>query len=88
MSGSSEIKNSEDPSQIAVTASKSVEKMSDTELFETLGAMSQTRLEADNLSAFQADLLKLTAEMLNLLGCSKDNFIKLIKSLQYIRGLF
>jgi hypothetical protein len=63
VSVSSEIKNSEDPSQIAVTASKSVEKMSDTELFETLGAMSQTRLEADNLSAFQADLLKLTAEM-------------------------
>jgi Sec-independent protein translocase protein TatA len=63
VSRSSEIKNSEDPSQIAVTASKSVEKMSDTELFETLGAMSQTRLEADNLSAFQADLLKLTAEM-------------------------
>ena len=63
VSQSSEIKNSEDPSQIAVTASKSVEKMSDTELFETLGAMSQTRLEADNLSAFQADLLKLTAEM-------------------------
>jgi hypothetical protein len=62
VSGSSEVKNSEDP-QIAVTASKSVEKMSDTELFETLGAMSQTRLEADNLSAFQADLLKLTAEM-------------------------
>jgi len=63
VSGSSAIKNSEDTSQIAVTASKSVEKMSDTELFETLGAMSQTRLEADNLSAFQADLLKLTAEM-------------------------
>ena len=54
VSGSSAIKNSEDASQIAVTASKSVEKMSDTELFETLGAMSQTRLEADNLSAFQA----------------------------------
>lgn len=62
VSGSSAIKNLED-SQIAVTASKSVENMSDTELFETLGAMSQTRLEADNLSAFQADLLKLTAEM-------------------------
>ncbi|MCK4978314.1 MAG: hypothetical protein KAS36_15365, partial [Anaerolineales bacterium] len=46
VSGASEVKNSEDP-QIAVTASKSVEKMSDTELFETLGAMSQTRLEAD-----------------------------------------
>ena len=62
VSGASEVKNSEDP-QIAVTASKSVEKMSDTELFETLGAMSQTRLEADNISAFQSDLLKLTAEM-------------------------
>jgi hypothetical protein len=63
VSGSSAVKNSEDEPQISVTASKSVDKMSDTELFETLGAMSQTRLEADNLSAFQADLLKLTAEM-------------------------
>ena len=63
VSGSSEVKNSESEPQISVTASKSVEKMSDTELFETLGAMSQTRLEADNLSAFQSDLLKLTAEM-------------------------
>ena len=63
VSGSSAVKNSESEPQIAVTASKSVEKMSDTELFETLGAMSQTRLESDNLAAFQADLLKLTAEM-------------------------
>jgi len=63
VSGSSAVKNSEDEPQIAVTASKSVEKMSDTELFETLGAMSQTRLESDNLAAFQSDLLKLTAEM-------------------------
>ena len=61
-SGASESKKAEDP-QISVTASKSVEKMSDTELFETLGAMSQTRLEADNLADFQSDLLKLTAEM-------------------------
>jgi len=61
-SGASESKKAEDP-QISVTASKSVEKMSDTELFETLGAMSQTRLEAENLADFQADLLKLTAEM-------------------------
>jgi hypothetical protein len=58
----SDSKNAENP-QISVTASKSVESMSDTELFETLGAMSQTRLEADNISAFQTDLLKLTAEM-------------------------
>ena len=60
VSGTSEIKGAEDP-QIAVTASKSVEKMSDTELFETLGAMSQTRLEAENLADFQSDLLKLTS---------------------------
>lgn len=62
VSGNSEVKGAEDP-QIAVTASKSVEKMSDTELFETLGAMSQTRLEAENLADFQSDLLKLTSEM-------------------------
>ena len=27
--------------------------------------------------------IKLTSEMLNLLGCSKDNFLKLIKEMNY-----
>ena len=44
-------------------SSRSLESMSESELYETLDAMTNTRLEAENLAAFQSDMNNIMNEL-------------------------
>jgi len=49
--------------RISMKSSRSLESMSDSELYETLEAMTNTRLEAENLASFQADMNNIMGEL-------------------------
>ena len=45
--------------------------------------MERLFLKINNNNSNKKENIKLSSEMLNLLGCSKDNFLKLIEKMNY-----
>jgi hypothetical protein len=59
----SEHKKTKKTPRISMKSSRSLESMSESELYETLDAMTNTRLEAENLAAFQSDMNNIMNEL-------------------------
>lgn len=59
----SEHKKTKKTPRISMKSSRSLESMSESELYETLEAMTNTRLEAENLAAFQSDMNNIMNEL-------------------------
>ncbi|MCK5347496.1 MAG: hypothetical protein KAR20_29000, partial [Candidatus Heimdallarchaeota archaeon] len=59
----SEHKTTKKTPRISMKSSRSLESMSESELYETLDAMTNTRLEAENLAAFQSDMNNIMNEL-------------------------
>jgi len=59
----SEHKTTKKTPRISMKSSRSLESMSESELYETLEAMTNTRLEAENLAAFQSDMNNIMNEL-------------------------